>query len=97
MQVNYFGVANCIRQALPHLVDNARIAIVSSAVAVIGVCGYAAYAPSKFALRGLAEILRVELANQNLNVTLCMPPDTLTPQLSREQLLRPSATKKIAM
>jgi 3-dehydrosphinganine reductase len=57
---------------------------------------YSAYAPSKFALRGLAEVLRVELAPTGIGVTLCLPPDTDTPQLTAELPLRPAVTSRMA-
>jgi 3-dehydrosphinganine reductase len=68
---------------------------VSSGAAFFGIYGYGAYAPSKFALRGLAEVLRVELALVDISVTLAYPPDTDTPQLAAEALTKPTATKEI--
>ncbi len=96
MEVNYFGTLDAVRIVLPHLVPGGQIAIVSSAAALTGLYGYSGYAPSKFALRGLAEVLRVELAERNIGVTLCMPPDTDTPQLAAEIPLRPEVTSKVA-
>lgn len=96
MDVNYFGTLNAVQAVLPHLGPGGRIAIVSSAAALTGIYGYSGYAPSKFALRGLAEVLRVELADRAIGVTLCLPPDTDTPQLAAELPLRPEATSRIA-
>ncbi|MBA4350627.1 MAG: short-chain dehydrogenase [Rhodobacter sp.] len=96
MNVNYFGCVNTLRATLPHLLPKARIGLISSAAGLSGLYGYSAYAPSKFALRGLAEVLRVELAPQGIGVTLCMPPDTDTPQLAAEIPLRPAVTNRIA-
>ena len=92
MEVNYFGVLNCIRAFDPWLKEGSAIALVSSSIALHGVCGYGAYAPSKFALRGLAEVLRGEMKARKVSVTLCLPPDTDTPQLARERPARPVAT-----
>jgi len=96
MNVNYFGCLNTLRATLPHLLPHGRIGLISSAAGLSGLYGYSAYAPSKFALRGLAEVLRVELAPQGIGVTLCMPPDTDTPQLTAEIPLRPAVTSRIA-
>jgi 3-dehydrosphinganine reductase len=96
MNVNYFGCLNTVRAALPHILLKGRIGLISSAAGITGIYGYSAYAPSKFALRGLAEVLRVELAPRGIGVTLCMPPDTDTPQLEAEIPLRPAATNRIA-
>ena len=96
LQTNYFGVVKSIREALPLMASGGRIVMVSSAAAILGTCGYGAYAPSKFALRGLAEILRVELRQHNLSLTLSMPPDTDTPQLADEVKSRPPVTSRIS-
>ena len=96
MQVNYFGTLWTIRAVLPHLTEGARIGIVGSAAGIIGVTGYAAYAPSKFALRGLADILRVELGLRGIGVTLCLPPDTETPMLDWERGHRNPVTAQMA-
>ena len=39
-------------------------------------CGYTAYAPSKFALRGFAEVLQMEVKPYNISVMISYPPDT---------------------
>lgn len=41
--------------------------------------GYSAYAPSKWALRGFAEVLQMELKPYNVYVSVSYPPDTDTP------------------
>lgn len=38
--------------------------------------GYTAYSSTKFALRGLAEVLQMELKPFNINVSISFPPDT---------------------
>lgn len=96
MEVNYFGVLWAVRAVLPHMQAGAVIGLVGSAGGVVGIYGYAAYAPSKFALRGLADILRVELAARGIGVTLCLPPDTETPMLWREERERSAVTARMA-
>lgn len=96
MEVNYFGTLNALSATLPHLLPKGRVGVISSAAGLSGFYGYSAYAPSKFALRGLAEILRVELAEEGIGLTLCLPPDTDTPQLAAEIPLRPAVTSRIA-
>lgn len=96
MEVNYFGVLWSIRSVLPHLSRGARIGIVGSMAGIAATYGYAAYAPSKFALRGLVDILRVELAGKGIGVTLCLPPDTDTPMLARERAVRHPVTVRMA-
>jgi NAD(P)-dependent dehydrogenase (short-subunit alcohol dehydrogenase family) len=74
MRVNVFGVLNTIRPALPYLKKSkGRIVITGSVSGHIGLPGRSAYAMSKFALRGLAESLSVELAGTGVSVTLVTP------------------------
>ena len=69
-----------------HLGNNppCSICFVSSQAGCIGLIGYTAYSSSKFALRGLAEAVQMELRPYNVNVTLTHPPDTETPSLEKE-------------
>jgi len=46
--------------------------MIASAAAVVSFIGYSTYAPSKFALRGLADALRNELLG--CNVSVCPSP-----------------------
>jgi 3-dehydrosphinganine reductase len=64
--------------------------------AKLGVFGYSAYAPTKFALRGFAEALHSELAAKpHLNVQVAFPPDTDTPGFAEEEKIKPKETKLI--
>ena len=38
--------------------------------------GYSAYSASKYAIRGLAETLQMEVAPHNIGVSISFPPDT---------------------
>lgn len=96
MEVNYFGAVHCLKAVLPRLEAGARIGLIGSAAGIAGIYGYGGYAPSKFALRGLAEVLAVELSPRGIGVTLCQPPDTDTPMLRAEQGHRPAVTERIA-
>ncbi len=97
MRTNYFGALTLAHELAPKMaaVGRGRMVFVSSGAAFFGIYGYGAYAPSKFAMRGLAEVLRVELAASGIEVTLAYPPDTDTPQLAAEALTKPAATKEI--
>ena len=98
LDVNYLGTLHAVRAVVPSMraARGGRIVLVSSGAGLFGIYGYAAYAPSKFAVRGLAEVLRVELAEHGIAVTLACPPDTDTPQLVAERAARPEATAAIA-
>ena len=98
MRVNYFGTVDVTRAFLPAMIEGGggQIAIVSSLAGVIAVYGYTAYAASKFAVRGFAEVLRQELQVHGIDVCVVYPPDTDTPQLERENEIKPAQTKAIA-
>ena len=69
---------------------------VSSAAGLVGVFGYTAYAPTKFAVRGFLESLRGELLPYGIHVGCSFPPDTDTPQLADENQYKPKETKAIS-
>ena len=97
MTVNYFGSLYSVKAVIPTMLDRKRgsIVLISSGAGLIGIYGYSAYCPSKFALRGLAESLRGELKPHGINITIAYPPDTDTPQLAAENKIKPAETKKI--
>lgn len=98
METNYFGTLHLVRPAAAAMAarGQGRITMIASAAAFIGILGYSGYGASKFAVRALAECLRVELAPLGVAVSVAFPPDTDTPQLAREALTRPEATRLIA-
>lgn len=97
MEVNYFGTLHAIRVVVPSMVERRRGSIVgvSSAAGFVGVFGYTAYAPTKFAVRGLLESLRAELAPRGVHVGCVFPPNTLTPGLEYENLHKPRETHAV--
>ena len=99
MRINYLGSVWCTRALLPQIIEEGHgghVAFVSSLVGLMGIFGYSAYAPSKFAMRGLAECLRCELKPEGIGVSVCYPPDTDTPQHAFEQAHLPPETRAIA-
>ena len=51
--------------------------------------GYASYAPSKYAVKGLADGLRVELQRNHIQVGCIYPPNMDTPCLKKENETKP--------
>ncbi|TNM65378.1 SDR family NAD(P)-dependent oxidoreductase [Aliirhizobium smilacinae] len=90
-QTNVTGVVNAVRAVYAGMRrrGQGRIMIVSSAAAFIGIPAYTAYCASKSALVGFADALRLEAVGTDISVGICFPPDTDTPQLSREIESRP--------
>lgn len=97
IEVNYLGTVHAVKAVLPAMrrQGRGRIVMVSSGAGLVGLFGYSAYAPSKFAVRGFAESLRGELAREGIGVSIAYPPDTDTPQLVEENRYKPPETKRI--
>ena len=59
MELNYLGVLHAVRAVLPAMVDrgHGHLVLISSLSGLMGVFGYGAYTPTKFAIRGLGEAL----------------------------------------
>jgi NAD(P)-dependent dehydrogenase (short-subunit alcohol dehydrogenase family) len=74
-ETNVFGVAACIRAALPAMraQGHGRIINVSSAVAHITTPLMGAYCASKHALESLSAALRMETAGQHIDVVMIEP------------------------
>ena len=96
LRTNYLGSLHLAHIVAPILCEGGHLVFVASAAAILGIYGYSAYGASKFAVRGLAEVLRVELAARKIAVTLVLPPDTDTPMLAAEERIRPEATRRIS-
>jgi 3-dehydrosphinganine reductase len=98
MEINYFGTLHLVRAALPAMrrAQGGRIVMIASGAALLGVYGFTSYAPTKFAVRGLAETLRSELAPDGIGVSVVYPPDTDTPMLQEELKQRPRIASRIA-
>jgi len=98
MDVDYFGTLWPIRAVAPAMVKRRRGSIVgvSSAAGLVGVYGYTAYGAAKFAVRGLLEALRGEMAPHGVHVGCVFPPDVDTPQLADENRFKPAETRAIS-
>lgn len=98
MDVNYLGAVNAAASVVASMRERRRghLCFVSSTAGLLGVYGYSAYSPTKFALRGLAESLRAELAPDGVAVSVLYPPDTDTPGFARENEDKPAETAAIS-
>ncbi len=98
MKVNYLAVLYAIKTAWPYLKKSSspHIGLVSSVAAYSGGIGYASYTPTKSAMEGLAECLRMEAAEEGIGVTIVYPPDTETPMLEEERKKALPETKALS-
>jgi NAD(P)-dependent dehydrogenase (short-subunit alcohol dehydrogenase family) len=80
MEINFHAVVRLTRVFLPLLreSDEARIVNLSSIYGIVAPPGQAAYAASKFAVRGFSEALRHELAGSRVGVTVVHPGGVAT-------------------
>jgi 3-dehydrosphinganine reductase len=97
MNTNYWGGVYLTKALLPGMVErgSGHICYVSSLIGLMGVFGYTSYAPSKFALRGFAESLRLEMKPRGIQISICYPSDTDTPGHVNENKTKPAETYAI--
>jgi 3-dehydrosphinganine reductase len=98
MDVNYFGSVFTTRAVVSQMKTrrSGRIVFLSSQAGQLGLFGYTGYSATKFALRGLAEALQMEVKPYNVRVCIAFPPDTDTPGLQEELKTKPIETKLIS-
>ena len=84
MSVNYFGIANALEPLLADMIARraGHVALVASVAGYRGLPKAAAYAPSKAAVISLAEVLRLDLARHDVEVSLINPGFVETPMTS---------------
>ncbi len=97
MDINYFGTLHVLKILIPPMIKrgSGTVVNISSQAGFVGVFGYSAYGASKYAVRGLSDVLRSEIKPLGIQVSLVFPPDTETPQLEFEEALKPKETKII--
>lgn len=98
MDTNYFGAVNLFRILVPRMKErkSGHITAMGSAASFIGIWGYSAYSGSKYAVRGLCDVLRSELKPYNVRTSIVFPPDTDTPQLAYENQFKSPITKDVS-
>jgi 3-dehydrosphinganine reductase len=98
MDVDFFGTLHPIKASLPMMIErrSGHIVNCSSVAGFLGVFGYTAYCPAKFAVRGFSDVLRQEMKPYGIHVSVLFPPDTDTPQLHYENQFKPVETRRIA-
>ncbi len=97
-ELNVAGTVRACRLVVPSMLERRRghLVLVSSVAGFLGIYGFTAYAPTKFAVRGFGEALRGEVAPYGVRVSIVYPPDTDTPGLRREQDRKPAETAAIS-
>lgn len=98
MDLNYFGALNTARAMAKKMIEQdddkpRRIVFISSTVGLMGMVGFAQYAPSKYALRGLADCLTQEFAKHRITFHVYHVASIATPGFESEQATKPNITK----
>lgn len=98
MDVNYYGQLVPTLIVLPYFLEGKQgyITFTSSIMGFMAIMGYTTYCPSKYALFGLAEVLRHELLPYNIKVSVLFPVDTDTPGFAEENKIKPEECKIIS-
>jgi NAD(P)-dependent dehydrogenase (short-subunit alcohol dehydrogenase family) len=84
MNVNAYGVFNCLRALVPVMVRGGSIAVIDSMAGLRGAPYLSAYCASKFAVSGLIESATPELAVRDIRVNGICPMYVRTPMEDRE-------------
>jgi 3-dehydrosphinganine reductase len=92
MKCNYLGAVYMTKALLKDMPSGSNIMMTSSMAGAVGVYGYTAYSPTKFALRGFAESLQSEVRRDGISVSIAFPPDTDTATLAAENKTKPKET-----
>ena len=106
MDVNYFGAADMSKAILKEWLapenstkdpkaEPKHIIFTSSVLALFTIVGYAPYSPSKWALRGLADTLAMELnlyPDHPVKIHVVYPATITSPGFDRENVTKPEIT-----
>lgn len=91
ININLVGSRNVAHAALPHFKQavqqgkRPKLVFIASAAGLVGCYGYTGYCSSKFGVVGLAEVLRMELRSQKIDVAVVCPPEVDTPLVTEER------------
>ncbi len=97
MDVNYFGTVYVTKALLPAMIErgSGHIVNISSIAGFIGLYGYTAYGPSKYAVRGFTDALHTEVKNCGIVTSIVYPADVETPQLEYDHAHMPAITREV--
>lgn len=97
LDVNVIGSVRVLRAFLPLLRSSphGRVAFTASASVLDPAARLAAYQASKFALWGLAESLRIELAPDGIDVSVIFPSGMITRHLESSEAAQPAALRDV--
>ena len=89
IQTNQLGSIHTAQAFIPRMATGS-VTFTSSMAGQLGVFGFSSYSPTKFAVRGYAECLHIELCNSPIHIQVAYPPDTETPGFEEENKNKPA-------
>ena len=97
ISLNYMGSVHFLKVIVPGMIQrqSGKLVLCASQAGFMSCVGYAAYSPSKYALRGLGDALRNELLPFKIDVHVLFPGNMDTPGYEVEQETKPAETKVI--
>ena len=95
--INYLGYVKMSQPVAQRMAKrkSGTIVYVSSILGTMACAGYSPYSPTKHAIKGLADVVQIELAPYNVNVHLFLPGTIDSPGYEAENRMKPDVTKKI--
>lgn len=98
IRLNYLGAVYASRAVVGKMKENGsgHIGFVCSAAGQCPIWGYTAYGASKFAVRGFADALHMELLPYNIGVSVLFPPNTNTEGFQEELKAMPPEVAEIS-
>ncbi len=95
IDVNLWGVVHGCKVFLPHLqmAGEGHIVNISSVLGIVGLPNLSAYCTSKFAVRGLSEVLVLELGEDRIGVT-CVHPGLIRTNIAASAPMGESTREK---
>jgi 3-dehydrosphinganine reductase len=93
--VNLFGSRNFAAAVLPHMGRGARLGLIASLAGITGGYTYSGYAASKAGVIGLARVLRLEYAPEEIGVSVICPPEIITPMVQQYATTMHPATRAL--
>jgi NAD(P)-dependent dehydrogenase (short-subunit alcohol dehydrogenase family) len=99
MGINLDGVINGVQTVLPRMVARAaggHIVNTASGAGLYAGAGNALYCTAKFAVVGMSEALRLELAPKDIGVSVLCPGPVATDIIARTRAAQPKVTKSMS-
>ncbi|MBO9533907.1 MAG: SDR family NAD(P)-dependent oxidoreductase [Solirubrobacteraceae bacterium] len=97
IDINLTGSFNVVHAVVPHLRSGSHLALIASLGGLIAGYRYTAYSASKFGVVGLAETIRMELAQRGIQVHAICPGEVTTPMVDAEIAAGDSVQRAVKM